>query len=54
MSREQKKNNDVKEINFNQAAIIDKNGNEIVITEEMLQKAFEKFKNLSILPSSFK
>ena len=54
MSRDQKKDDEVKEINFNQAAIIDKNGNEIVITEEMLQKAFEKFMNLSILPSSLK
>ncbi len=53
MNNESKKD-DVKEINFSGAAIVDENGNEIAITEEMLQKAFEKFINLSMLPSSLR
>ena len=48
------KKDEVKELNFNRAAIIDENGNEIMITEKMLQKAFEKFKNLSMLPPSLR
>jgi len=48
------KKDEVKEINFNRAAIVDENGNEIVITEDMLQKAFEKFMDLSMLPSSLR
>jgi len=53
MYNESEKEN-VKEINFSKAAIVDEKGNEVAITEDMLQKAFEKFINLSMLPPSLR
>jgi len=40
-----------KEIDFNGGAIIDARGREIAITEDMIQNAFEKLAQVSMLPS---
>jgi len=50
------KNNDaiVKEIDFHGAAVIDSTGREIAITEKMIQTAFDKLTNISMLPSKLK
>lgn len=50
------KNNisNVKEINFNGGAIIDERGREIAITEDMIQNAFEKLAQVSMLPAKLR
>ncbi len=41
---------EVKEIDFHGAAVIDQNGQEIIITEEMIQDAFEKLEEMTVFP----
>lgn len=50
MDKKSKKSNNIKEVDFNGAAIIDKFGREIAITEEMIQEAFRKLEEITILP----
>lgn len=50
MDKNLKKNNNVKEIDFHGAAVIDPQGREIAITEEMIQEAFKKLEELTVLP----
>lgn len=42
MEQKDKKTGDSTEVNFNEAAIIDENGNEVEITEEMVRKAINE------------
>jgi len=44
----------VKEIDFHGAAIIDSKGREIAITEDMIQKAFDKLAQVSMLPAKLR
>ena len=53
MSNDSKKTRKIKEINFNGAAVIDKFGREIAITEEMIQEAFKKLEDMTVLPGKF-
>ena len=47
----EKNTSDVKEIDFNGGAVIDAKGKEVAITEDMIQGAFEKLAQVSMLPS---
>ena len=51
MTSNMKNGNEIKEINFNGAAVIDQSGREIAITEDMIQDAFKKLEDLTVLPS---
>ncbi|MDH3326195.1 MAG: hypothetical protein OEM38_05695 [Gammaproteobacteria bacterium] len=50
------KNNvpNVKEVDFNGAAVIDARGREIAITEDMIQSAFDKLLQVSMLPAKLR
>jgi len=43
----------IKEVNFNGGAVIDAKGREIAITEAMIQTAFEKLAQVSMLPTNY-
>jgi len=53
-SDNKKKDKEIKDIEFNGAAVIDANGKEVAITEEMIQSAFDKLAKISMLPSKFR
>lgn len=44
----------IKEVDFNGAAIIDSKGREVAITEDMIQGAFQKLVQVSMLPAKFR
>lgn len=44
----------IKEVDFNGAAVIDENGREIAITESMIQGAFDKLVEVSMLPAQLR
>ncbi len=50
MEKNGKKTRKIKEIDFNGAAVIDKFGREIAITEEMIQEAFRKLEAMTVMP----
>jgi len=50
MNNDSKKERNIKEIDFHGAAVIDKFGREIAITEDMIQEAFKKLEDMTILP----
>lgn len=53
-SDEKNNKSNVKEIDFNGGAVIDARGREIAITEDMIQSAFEKLAQVSMLPAKFR
>lgn len=50
MSNVERKTKKIREIDFHGAAIIDKFGREIAITEEMVQEAFKKLEKMTVIP----
>ena len=50
MDQDERKAKKIKEIDFHGAAIIDKFGREIAITEEMIQEAFRKLEQMTVIP----
>ena len=45
---------EMKEMNFNGGAVIDAKGREVAITEDMIQSAFEKLAQVSMLPANMR
>jgi len=55
MNNENKTTDDeVKEMHFNGAALVDKCGREVIITEDMIQRALVKLIDASMLPREFR